>query len=29
MQYYNVTSIEPGNYSDGYANNVDFLREYY
>lgn len=27
MQYYNVTSIEPGNYSDGYANNVDFLRE--
>ena len=27
MQYYNITSIEPGNYSDGYADNVDLLRD--
>ena len=26
-KFYDVTSVEPGNYADGYANNIDILRE--
>ena len=26
-KFYDVTSVEPGSYADGYANNIDVLRE--